>query len=299
MQADFPRIIDSTIRKDLAGCYAKAYYGFFENLKPNKVNVHLYFGGCFAKGLEEFRKAFWQDKRSLEESYNIGLFEIIKAWGEVDIDHPTKSLSGALWAFDSYIQQYPPETEKIIPMMIDGKAAVEFTFALPIPNCFHPQDGQPILYAGRFDMLGEYRSSAYIVDEKTTGSLGDSWRKNFTLSSQMTGYSWCCREYGFKVGGIIIRGLGILKGSITHLQLVEQRSDWMIDRWLNQLSLDVNRAIEIWKRGEAGMEYNLDNECSAYGGCPYMDLCLSKNPHLLKSSYIVRGWNPLEKLGVA
>lgn len=144
-------------------------------------------------------------------------------------------------------------------------------------------------------MLGLKDDVLFVVDEKTTKALGDSWMKNWKLRSQLTGYCWAAQEYGYPVAGAIIRGISILKTKFGHAEVIEPRARWEIDRWLHQLARDINRAIQCWE--EDYWDYDLDASCSSYGGCPYLDLCTSPHPERwVETAYVKRVWNPLEVL---
>lgn len=45
------------------------------------------------------------------------------------------------------------------------------------------------MYAANFDLLAVDPMGRYwVIDEKTTGKMGDSWALQWTLDSQLTGY---------------------------------------------------------------------------------------------------------------
>lgn len=293
----FPRLIDSTSRKSFVSCPTQWFYGHVLHLRPAKPNINLHFGGCFASGLEATRKAFYDDGLSVPEAKARGYEAIIKSWGDFEFveNRNAKALDTCLLALDSYFTQYDPETDPVRPIKgANGQAAVEFSFSLPIPGVTHP-DGGPVLYAGRCDMIGEYMGATYPVDEKTTTALGHKWLSNYRLSSQITGYIWASSEYGFSPAAAIIRGLGILKSEIQHLQVIEYRPKWMIERWLEQLSSNVNSMIRQWS--EMKFDHALDDACSSYSGCPFSELCLSEHPEDWFANYLVYVWNPLNKTG--
>lgn len=295
MKTPFPKIIDSTMRREFAMCEKRCYYGSFRKLALSGGNIHLHFGGCFARGLECTRKAFYGEGLSLMDALAVGAEAIIKSWGDFPApDIGNKSLDTCLVTLYEYFKQYPPMDDVIQPMVFNGKPAVEFTFAVPIDGMKHPETGEPLIYAGRFDMLGYYGNAAFIVDEKTAGSLGASWAKQFKLSSQMTGYVWAAKKYKFPVQGAIIRGIGILKNSITHQMVITPRPDWMIERWFEQLKRDINRMIVAWETGV--WNYDIDHSCGSYGGCPFIPLCESPEPESwIGTYYEERNWNPLAK----
>jgi hypothetical protein len=271
-------------------------YGYLLHLKPKAPSIHLHFGGCFAKGLETVRRSFYEKGLAEDEALYEGFHAIVKMWGVfVEDEKSPKTLASCLIALDSYFKQYPLASDIIQPVIgEDGKAKVEFSFALPIPGLEHPNGG-PILYAGRFDMLAHGSGAKYIEDDKTTGSLGTSWAKSWDLNSQMTGYIWGARQYMEEVQAAIIRGVGILKTQISHLQVTQYRQNWMIERWLNQLRKDVERMKVMWEKDD--WDLNLDASCTSYGGCSYNPLCLSQDPTKWFSEYEVRPWSPLHVEG--
>lgn len=293
MKPDFPDFIDSTTRKAFVSCGMLANYSCIQHLKPKGTNIHLHFGGCFAKGIEMFRRAFYGDEKNVQESLAAGAEAIILEWGAIEPPEGSyKTLSACLVALLSFIEEYPPHQDPIKPYMTDQGPAVEFSFAVPIPDLIHPQTGVPILYAGRFDMLADYNGALFINDEKTASRLGAQWTKAWILASQITGYVWAARQYKYNVQGAIMRGVGILKSDITHALVIEQRAQWELDRWLTQMKRDVRRMIQSWQDDE--WDYALDTACTNYGGCTYATLCKSKNPApWIESDFEVRPWNPL------
>lgn len=294
----FPTYIDSSARKTAISCFKKAEYEYIRHLKPKGPSIHLHFGACLAHGLEVYRKAFYTGAADAEGSLILATESIIKLWGDVEPpDYGTaanKSLGRCLEAIISFFEEYPPDTDPVKPVMTPDGPAVEWSFALPIPDVYHPTTGAPMLYVGRFDMLAEYGGAVFVNDEKTSGQLGDGWAKNWKLASQLTGYTWAASQFGFNMQGVIIRGIGILKTMIKHQFIIENRPQWMIDRWLVQLQRDVRRLISAWEEGY--FDYALDDACSSYGGCPFLSLCTTKNPEpWIETDFDVRIWDPLEK----
>lgn len=296
-EISFPRVIDSSIRKEFSSlCETRGMYSYFRGLTPIGGSIHLHFGGCFARGLETVRKAYYGEEVSVVEALARGAKAIIISWG--DYESPVvgnKNLSSCLVALYEYFIQYPLAEDNIKPVMLDSGPAVEFTFAFPIEGTSHPDTGEPILYGGRFDMLAHYGKAMFIVDEKTASQLGASWAKQWKLASQMTGYVYAAREFGYPVMGAIIRGVGILKTSITHQMCIESRPQWMLDRWWAQLKLDVARMVEAYENNSWQMD--LDHSCGTYGGCPFLTLCTSPDPESWVDSYYEKKvWNPIAKL---
>jgi hypothetical protein len=176
----------------------------------------------------------------------------------------------------------------------DGKQtpAVEFSFALPI-GINHPQTGEPLLYCGRFDMLGIHNNTLYAVDEKTTARLGATWQGQWDLRSQFTGYCWAAKEYGYPVAGAIVRGMSLLKNDFGFAEVITYRPDHLIERWLETTRYYINLMILAWQSKQ--FIHNLDGACTAYGGCPFKkEACDKKNPdEWLETNFVVRKWVPI------
>ena len=288
----FPYFIDNTQRDAFVACPLKWRRSFIDNLAPIAPSIHLHAGGCFAAALETTRRAYYEDHKPEDHALSLGLSRLIVGWGDPEFGSDAdKSLSRMIWAFDDYFREYPLSSDAVKPLMVDGRAAVEFTFAIPLP-VNNPDSGDPLVYTGRFDMLGVFQDSIFVVDEKTSAMLGQSWGQQWDLKSQFTGYCAAAREYGYPVAGAIIRGVGLLKNSTTFQPVLQYRPDWQIDRWWTQMIRDVKRMVAAYTSGE--YDAALSEPCSQYGGCAFRRLCLSPNPEAWVEGYFTeRNWDPL------
>jgi hypothetical protein len=295
----FPTVIDNTIREAFFTCPTKARYSFIDNLASPTPSVHLHAGGAFAAGLERARRAFYAEGKPEADAEKEGIETLIRVYGDFEAPDygsgSNKTVFRMMEALASYFAQYPMSQDRIKPFFApNGEPAVEFTFTFEIPGIAHPETGDPLLYAGRFDMLGVRDDVLFVVDEKTTTSLGAQWTQQWDLNSQFTGYCAAAREYGYPVAGAIIRGIGILKTEIKHQQAVIYRPQWMIDRWFTQLRRDVLRMIEAYENDT--WDFALGSACSAYGGCGFKQLCLSNEPERwIEGNFARRDWNPLAR----
>lgn len=295
----FPEVIDSTMRADFAACPMKFYYGRLHNFSKQATNVHRHFGGVFARALEVYRVNYWSEmsERPHDPDYalNVAVKTIIQQWGDYEPPaNSPKTVWACIDALASYFEQWNPATDIFIPHIVDGQPTVETTFAVPIPGTRHPTTGNPLLYAGRYDMLAVRRGSEnqlYIEDDKTTGSLGESWIDQWRLRAQFTGYAWAAREHDIHINGVIVRGVGILKTQINFAEAIQSRANWKIDTWLSQLRRDVDRMLAAYDSGI--WDQNFDNACSQFGGCHFADLCDSPQPERWFNQYTVSPWNPL------
>ena len=289
----FPRLIDSTLRSTFVSCPRKFELEYLHHWKPQRESVHLVAGGAFAKGIETVRLSYFLHKMSEEKALGEGIRALIQEYGTFEPDDTTsaKTIDNMCGALVEYFTVFGLATDPIQPHFSNGSPCVEFSFALPI-GIAHPETGDPILYGGRFDMVGEYNGAIFAVDEKTASQLGNSWQKNWTLRSQLTGYCWGAREFGYPVAGAIIRGISILKSGYGHAESIQYRPDWQIARWYEQLHRDVDRMIQCWQEGY--FDYSLDGSCANYGGCPFLDVCNSHDPERwLESDFVQREWHPV------
>lgn len=290
----FPATIDNSIRSNFAACEAKFHHGFISNLSPAGTSVHLHAGGAFAHGIEATRRAFYEGGASSEDAIGHGIAELLLYYGDFDCPpESAKSAERMAGALEFYFERYGLENDYIKPWTDGHSTGIEFSFAIPLPIA-HPETGNPILYTGRFDMLGEHRDgSLFIVDEKTSTQLGASWSKQWEMDAQFTGYCFGARQYGKPVAGAIIRGVSILKTKYDSVECPIYRSNWQIDRWYRQLLRDVQRMIEIWRDGDPN--YQLDkSSCGAYGGCSFALLCNSPHPEKWAAiDFEPRQWHPM------
>lgn len=296
---DFPLVWDNTMRSAFVECPQKAFWEFFEHYKPLGESIHLHAGKAWAHGLEITRRAFYAMGRSPEQAQAQGLEAMIHAYG--DFQPPergsgaAKSLDRLIEAFTYYFKAFPLETDPVQPYMGKTGPMIEFSFAHPLADdLLHPETGEPIIYAGRADMVATFAGSVSIYDDKTTSALGASWANQWNIRSQFTGYAWAAHKAGIPVSQIVVRGIAILKTQINHAQAITVRTPGQIARWHEQAVRDIRRAIAAWKEGY--YDRNLAEACSAYGGCMFQQVCMTDNPEpWLEGSFKKRIWNPVTR----
>lgn len=320
----FPHALDSTMLAAFRSCPHKMFRQYVQHWKPKAESVHLVAGGAFASGIEAARRAFFEGKayvskaergfvRLLDEhevekfrdspglegdresAEALGLQALIDHYGDFECPSDSaKSLERTCGALEFYFENYPLGADGMDPINLSGgKRGIEFSFAHPLP-VNHPVTGDPILYTGRADMIADFAGGVYIVDEKTTSSLGASWSRQWEMRAQFTGYSWACREFGIDTAGTIIRGVSILKTKYDTQQAITNRAGWELDRWLEQTCRDIERMIKQWKEG--WWDFALDHACAEYGGCSMLQICKSNDPETWLPMYFEqRVWDPLAR----
>lgn len=295
----FPSVIDASMRAEFVSCPHSFFRRYIQSLQMPGRSVHLHFGGAFAAGIAAFREAFWLDHLTQDEALMAGMNAISKFWGHETFDHPSKTYERCIGALEAYVNQYPPATDHLIPLVENGKIHTEFNFAIPL-KINHPETGEPLLYSGRFDMLGVLQGGTKVIeDDKTTSQLGPTWGQQWQLRAQFTGYAWGAEEYGHRIDGVVVRGISILKTMYGHAEVIEQRPKWMIRKWQDQLNRDIHRMIQLWQSfndcGQNPDEWdrNLSDSCSSFGGCQFLTLCTSERPEKWLGNYGVQPYDPL------
>lgn len=270
---------------------------------PIEESIHLSAGSAFAAGIEACRKAYYIHNCSVEESIWLGQ-KIILYRHQAQFHNAVGSravkdgLNMAL-ALEFYFQQWPLGTG-LEPIVLNGEPTVEFSFAVPIPHCFHPITGEPILYTGRCDMIGMLDGMLKIEDDKTTSQLGDSWFARWPMAGQLNGYYWALSQYGLNPVGCLVRGVSITSKNFGSAEYNHFPSKQHIDEWLFDLVTTVHRMLQDWtnyqEHGMAAFTRSWGDACSNYGGCHYLSLCRSHDPvHVIPLEYRQNTWSPLVK----
>lgn len=292
----FPATVDSTIIKAFRGCPRKFQLEYLYHWKSRSPSIHLHAGKAFAAALEETRRSFWEDGCNPDVALQRGAARLVHEYGTFDEPHDSaKTLPRMAGALLHYFERWPLDRDPVRPHKWGpNKYAIEFSFASALPFT-HPESGDPVIYSGRSDFIGEMDGALYIVDDKTTSQLGSSWMHQWDLRSQFTGYTWAARNVAaLPIQGCMVRGLSILKTKYDTAEVITYRPQWMVDRWLEQVVRDLGRMVQCWESGY--FDYNLDEECNSYGGCLFKRVCTSDHPDAwLEADYEKRIWDPLTR----
>ena len=293
----FPAVVDSFMLGYWRACPRKFWWRHIRNLAPKDSNIHLHSDRAFAKGLEAARKAFYDGGCTPNEAIIQGHVAVIRAWDNEDVPQGENKFPGRLLGgLDFYLHEaFPLESDNIVPFQNPStrKPMVECSFGVPIDEVSHPISGDPILYAGRFAMLGVNKVDQvlFIESDKMTSRLDASWSSRWALSGQITGYVWGAQHFGLPIAGAVIRGISFLENGYDKAESIQMRPQWMIDRWYGQVIKDLEEMKRSWEFDS--WSYNLDESCAAYGGCPFLRLCDVRDPEPLESIYFENSvWSP-------
>jgi hypothetical protein len=277
----------------LRACKQQFAYGSLQHLKLRGESVHLHAGAAFATGLETTRLAYYAEGAPPNEAVARGVHALVTAYGDFDPGSSAKSLDRMVGALEYYFSEYPLDADPARVITLAGRPAVDFSFAIPLP-LHHPDSGEPLVYAGRFDAVVDFAGGIYAMDEKTTSSLGSTWAKQWDLRGQFTGYAWALREHGLSPAGMIVSGVSILKTKYEQQRAIIPQPDWKVNAWLSDTLGEISDAIERHRAGTPPRK-NWSEACNSYGACPYKQLCNVEDPQVwIDTYYECRPWNPLK-----
>ena len=295
-RGDFPEVIDSTMLATFSACPEKFHLAYCLNRASPGKSVHLHAGAAFATGLEAARRAFFEQGLDSSSAIEQGIIALWRAYG-LEFEDSTKNGTQMARALVQYCDYWP--FHLLPPLDLSGSPAIEFSFALPIP-INHPVTGNPLLLAGRFDMIGVSPDGGmFCVDEKTTSASFSSttsmrnWTRQFDLRGQFLCYNWAARAYGHPTIGTIVRGVSIQKSEIAFAEAITYFAEWEIARWYDQTMRCVERMCDCWRTGT--WELSLGSACTQYNGCEFNRVCKTAYPARELESFVEKKWNPLER----
>jgi hypothetical protein len=193
---------------------------------------------------------------------------------------------------------------------------VEIAFGVPL------NDEGSIIFTGRIDLLAHARhgNALFAIDHKTTGQIDNRKKKEYSITSQMSGYQWALQKQGYDISGIYINL--IHTGQVptsnrkcsTHKAFYEecgflhmnhellgpyQRSPQELEEWhqdalslalewkqvLDHVSDDITKIRDTQQRGKW-----IYQACTL---CPWFTYCKSGQPqHWILDNTIVDPWFP-------
>lgn len=291
----FPTVLDSTALNSYRSCPRQFWWSQIRALRPRGGSIHLHAGAAFARGLEVARRSSYLLNNPPEIAVQAGLTALWDAYGSVEASDQQKTVDRMSGLLEAYFDHFPLDRDEIQPARIAGAPAIEFSFAIPLP-INHPVSGDPLLIAGRCDMIASFQEAAYTLDDKTCKQLGASWASQWDLRAQFDTYNWAAREYGLRTAGTIIRGCCIRASQHDYdfTQVVTMCPEWRLERWYTNTLLTIRHMIDDWHNGE--WLYNFGETCNAFGGCPFRRMCERREPEpWIDIEMEHNDWNPLER----
>lgn len=316
---------DSTSLKLAQTCLRKYQYKMIEGWQPLTKSVHLDFGGWYASALERYHKLRAEGTGREDAIAEIVHKTLIDTWvyetvpsEEGDEGFPDSVIIkrddegnriGKPWAppitstgsaanktrenlvrtIVWYFEQFEEEATTTV-ILADGRAAVEYSYSLPV------DDG--IVFSGHIDRLVEYSGDKYVMDQKTTGStISARFFADFDLDIQMSMYTFAGKMiYNLPVKGVIIDGAQIAVGFTRFERGFTFRSEGQLNEWYDEMMGLIAGARYAFQ--QQSFPRNL-TACNNYGGCEFRNVCSKPKEH---RNAFLRGdfeqgptWDPLKK----
>lgn len=316
---------DATSLKLWQTCPRKYYYEMIEGWKPRHASDHLRFGAVYATALEHYHKHLTNGADKADALINIILEALISTWdytyeevidgegildtpeGPIDVvefnGKPHRVVGGKPWqSFHSaktranvirtiiwYIDHFAEDATKVVKLS-DGRAAVEYSFTLPVDNGW--------FFTGHIDRLVDYAGDVYVMDQKTTGgTVGPYWFKQFNPDTQMSMYTFAGQMiYGAAIKGVMIDAAQIAVGFSRFERGFTFRTQAQLDEWYSNTMFHIETARHHTKEQHFPMN---ESACGNYGGCPYLDICARQpamRENFLAGDFERRpAWDPLTR----
>lgn len=278
-----PLILDSSMLSIYRKCPQRFFNSFGASgadapygLVPTYASIHLHFGSCFALGIEKVRTAFWagaSEGAALEQGLNAALSAFGEDWADIHKarTQPKNSAWSLIRLLLAYFDHWPLSSDPLRPLFTTH-SCTEFTFAIPLSAEHLPS---PVLYAGRFDLLGALDGVPVVVDEKTTGRrFTSSWGEQWVLRSQFLGYIWALRQMDIDIRHVLVRGCALLTDAEDFTQALLTVPDFLLKRFEEELYTSARAILDNIR--DNVFPYNLSDACVDYTTqqvCPFTPLC--------------------------
>jgi len=237
------RKYNSSAISDYQLCPRYFKYTWVDKLKPKEPKPGLMFGEAFHKALYR-----WYDKQPVEEC--VKAFESLS--NRVTPDFRTRGWGEAI--FKQYVEMYGKEPYEVLHSEKTGVVEI----------------GER-LYGFTLDQVVKDRY-IYVVDHKTTLTLGSSFIERYRPNTQIDGYCYACLVLVGECMGAIING-------ISTAQNPKQR---FLRGTSPRTREEIMRFPEIFSYWTGMIEWSIKNNtfpmntgsCHRWGKCMYWDLCV-------------------------
>jgi len=244
--ATLPIVLDYTTMSDFLTCRMRWYWRHRRNVTPIQRSLALSFGAALHIGF----KAFYTGNDAIEA---------FKAdYQPVDIPEGEKrTVEHGSMILEKYAEQYKTNPFEVIEC--NGSHLIQLS--------------DDVIYAARMDAIIKWQGEkTYVMEHKTTSSLGYYFFENFALNHQVDGYVRACKDKYGECEGVLIDAISTAK---------QPRERFMRDIATRTIDQQNNFGKEVRDIAD-NISYAIDNDsfpmnksmCNYYGACPYKALCL-------------------------
>lgn len=297
--------VDNTLLKAVATCSTKALVRHHLGYTAPGEGVRLKAGSAMHEALAVYMEDTTQEGAEralvmLEEAYAEWAAEHVDAARDAAYTYANVAAILARW-----LEMHPGHA---LTWSVEA-GSVETAFEVPLTD--------DVCLTGRFDALVRKDGELYVLDHKTTGSIDERFRRQFLMSSQLSGYVWAAEAVtGERVRGVIINAIEIARlpsdpkrtckthavkyaeCGLEHARseiLTVDRSETQVAAWLADAKLLAARWRVLIEEADtvayAPMEGTFTNAC-AY--CEFQEWCSVGRPaESIEKLFVYSPWSPL------
>lgn len=227
------------------------------------TNIALHFGSCIHAGVAEFYRTIGSP---LPQRKAATMAAAAEAWGTFPHDpREPRNVDSMIYILNRYCDAYYRDLAEFLPGSIEATAWVQ------MPN--------GTMLGGQIDRVEVHPNGGlYLVDTKTTSARLTEWYfKQWDNSLQMSLYWYILEQLYGDCTQLTIDAISAAK---TTPELFSRRSYF---RTREQIAHALNTYLRMTDTIMAGLSlppeqqpyhfYQQQKECTAYGGCPFLDFC--------------------------
>lgn len=162
----------------------------------------------------------------------------------------------------------------------------------------------PVVWTGKIDLVIQHNGEYWIADHKTTSMFGDSYFKQYQISSQFMGYKWALEQMlGVEIAGVLINVLAVRKPTKTGKNCTYHRQymsipGHMVEDWKANTLYQLTEFFSSLQNGYLPMR---TTSCRTkwHRDCEYLGVCTL--PAAQREMYLMTGdfqpvtWSPLRE----
>lgn len=213
---------------------------------------------------------------------------------DLEIDDKRTNKMGE-WIITNYDKQYRDQEHELVEC--------ERTFSIPLAQDFD--------FVGRIDKIVKWDGCHWVMDHKTTSSLGYTYFNMAEPNLQFMGYAWAGRQLGYDIKGVIVDALLVAKGLLPSDATTGTRKNPNLVPFARYDVYYKQEHFEEWKdtvtrirheisgcEGKVGAWYPNFDACVHFGECTYRRVCKEDQAirqRILDQDYEIDMWDPLKK----
>ena len=278
-------------------CMRKAKYRLIDELvKPTK-SAPLVFGSAFHAAMETWYAAPLENRKPIgakcldyQDACRVGdprlitelnhggcarcaaIYSFLQKASDLDtIEYVgARTIDNGMDIINGYFDNYPATEDPFVVHTDKSGPYIE-------RQCEHQIfDGGSFVinYHGTIDLIlrNTLTEELFIVDHKTTYSLGKDFYNRIDPNFQYTGYVWLAQQdLGISSKSFMVNGVQVAKTVKSY----RRQHTFRNEDHFHELKLAVVHAVKRWLDNTKWEEFpmNSPNPCSMYGGCGYRNIC--------------------------